>query len=162
MRNILIGSVVVFLFLAALTVAFSSGSAALGMQQNDSQVKLAATAGKIDKDGRQMITVKMHINDGWHAYANPVKNEDLEPNQTVVKVASPKKLQTVTVDYPKGQRHMTGKETYQVYEGSVEISASVVRVPGDTGPLEVTVSYVTCNDKKGICLPPESVKLEVK
>ena len=145
---------------AACLAITTRGGAAGG--QGDSQVKLTATAGKIDTDGRQTITIKMHVNDDWHAYANPVKNEDLEPNQTVVKVTTAKKLQDVSVVYPPGHRQMSGKESYQVYEGNVEILATVKRAAGDTGPLQVTVQYVTCNDKKGLCLPPESVKLEVK
>jgi DsbC/DsbD-like thiol-disulfide interchange protein len=143
----------------AFVIAASFGVAG---GQADSQVKLSATAGPIEKDGRQTVTIKMQINDGWHAYANPVKHEDLEPNQTVVKIASAKKLEDVSIAYPEGHRQTTGKETYQVYDGKVEIKAIVKRAPGDSGPLAVTVNFVTCNDKKGICLPPESVKLEVK
>jgi DsbC/DsbD-like thiol-disulfide interchange protein len=152
----------VCLVLAALALASLQTVIAADPGQGDSQVKLTATAGKIDKDGRQTITIKMHINDGWHAYANPVKNEDLEPNQTVVKIASAKKLEDVSVNYPAGQRQTVLKDSYHVYEGTVEILASIKRAAGDTGPLEVTVNYVTCNDKKGICLPPEAVKLQVK
>src|ERR1700722_15075312 len=152
----------VCLVLAAVACIALTPRGGAGAGQSESHVKLTATAGKIDKDGRQTITIKMHVNDDWHAYANPVNNEDLEPNQTVVKVTSAKKLEDVSVAYPPGHRQMSGKESYQVYEGNVEILASVKRAAGDTSPLQVTVQYVTCNDKKGLCLPPESVKLEVK
>jgi Disulphide bond corrector protein DsbC len=146
------------LVIGTLAVAAPAGG------QMESHVKLTATAGKVDKDGRQTISIKMQIDPDWHAYANPVKNDDLEPNQTVIKVTGPKnkKLDDVSITYPAGQRHMTGKETYQVYEGSVEFLATVKRTSGDTGPLELTVNYVTCNDKKGVCLPPETVKIDVK
>jgi hypothetical protein len=144
----------------ALVVASDSLSAAGG--PGESHVKLAATAGKIDKDGNQTITIKMQIGEDWHAYANPVKNEDLEPNHTIVKIVGTKKLQEVSIDYPAGDRHLFEKETFQVYQGNLEIKANVKRAAGDTGPLEVTVQYVTCNDKMGICLPPETVKLQVK
>jgi DsbC/DsbD-like thiol-disulfide interchange protein len=154
-------SIMCFVFGAFTLAALTSGVRA-GHDMGESQVKLTVTAGKIDKDGRQSITIKMHISDGWHAYANPVKNEDLEPNQTVVKITSAKKLEDVSVSYPAGQRQTVLKDSYQVYEGNVEILATVKRAPGDTGPLDVTVNYVTCNDKKGICLPPEAVKLQVK
>jgi hypothetical protein len=161
-RSSLLSFASICLVLAAVAcIALTTRGGAVA-SQNESHVKLTATAGKIDKDGRQTITIKMRVNDDWHAYANPVKNEDLEPNQTVVKVTSAKKLEDVSVVYPEGHRQMSGKESYQVYEGNVEILASVKRVAGDTGPLQVTVQYVTCNDKKGLCLPPESVKLEVK
>jgi DsbC/DsbD-like thiol-disulfide interchange protein len=158
-RPALLSRVDVWFVLAAAVLACGVTAAA---DMGESQVKVTATAGKIDKDGRQTVTIKMHINDGWHAYANPVKNEDLEPNQTVVKITSAKKLEDVSVNYPSGQRQTFLKDTYQSYEGDVEILASLKRAAGDTGPLEVTVHYVTCNDKKGICLPPESVKLQVK
>jgi DsbC/DsbD-like thiol-disulfide interchange protein len=144
----------------ALVVAPESLSAA--GQQAESHVKLAATAGKIDKDGNQIITIKMQIGEDWHAYANPVKNEDLESCHTIVKIVGTKKLHEVSIDYPAGDRNVYNKEAYQVYQGNVEIKANIKRAAGDTGPLEVTVQYVTCNDKMGICLPPESVTLQVK
>jgi Disulphide bond corrector protein DsbC len=128
----------------------------------DSHVKVTATAGNIDKDGRQTITIKMDIHDDFHVYANPVKYEDLEPAQTVVKISSAKKLEEVTVYYPAGERQSIQKDSYQIYEGNVEILAIVKRAAGDTGPLEVTVRYQKLNDKKGICFLPEAVKLQVK
>jgi DsbC/DsbD-like thiol-disulfide interchange protein len=148
--------------LAAAALALGGVPSAAAGGKKESQVKVTATAAKIDKDGRQAITIKMHINDGWHAYANPVKNEDLESVQTVVKIVGSKNLDKVDIAYPAGKRHMTGTESYHVYEGDVEIIATVKRAAGDTGPLEVTVKYQTCHDKKMLCLPPESVKLEVK
>jgi Disulphide bond corrector protein DsbC len=68
----------------------------------------------------------------------------------------------VSIDYPKGLKHVDKilKETFYVYEGSVDIVATVKRAANDTGPLAVTVKYVICNDKE--CKPPETVKLDVK
>jgi len=148
------------LVLGALALAAATSLGRTAGSQPESHVKLAATAGKIDRDGTQTITIKMRVDKDWHAYANPVKHEDLGPNQTVVKIASAKKLENVSIAYPEGRRHMSGKESYQVYEGTVEIYATVKRAAGDTGRLQVTVNYVTCNDN--LCLPPETVKLEVK
>ena len=117
-------------------------------------------AAKTDKDGRQIITIKMNIKQGWHAYANPVKNETFEPNRTEVKITGAKKLEQVAIAYPPGQKLVDGQEVFQVYEGVVDITATVKRAASDSGPLVVTVKYVTCNDK--MCLPPETVTLRVK
>jgi DsbC/DsbD-like thiol-disulfide interchange protein len=152
------GASVVFL---ALAVAIG-GAPALGAggKKTESQVKLTALASKIDADGRQVVTITMDINSGWHAYANPVQFEDLEAAQTTVKISSATKLQEVKVKYPEGKRHTVGKDTYFAYEGKIEITAAIKRAAGDTGPLDVTVKYMTCN--KTMCLPPEQVKLQVK
>jgi DsbC/DsbD-like thiol-disulfide interchange protein len=146
--------------LACATLVFAANTQ--GEQGGDkmpSKVKLKATTSKIDKNGQQVVTIKMEVDKDWHAYANPVQNELLEAAQTTVEVKSNKKLDAV-VAYPQGKKHVDGKESYYIYEGQLEIMATVKRPPGDTGPLEVKVSYMTCNDK--ICLPPESVVLNVK
>src|SRR5580765_2268 len=88
--------------------------------KTETLVVLSATGGKIDKNGQQTITIKMQVAKGWHAYANPVKNEDYETNHTVVKVTSAKNLQKVDINYPAGHSlvidEMT-KERIQAYEG---------------------------------------------
>jgi DsbC/DsbD-like thiol-disulfide interchange protein len=144
--------------IAAATLALPSTSVSAGGKKDESQVKFAATATKPDKDGVQTVTIKMEINNGYYAYANPVLNEDLEPTQTVVKVAGAKKSD---VAYPSGKKKTDQNISYMIYEGTVEITATVTRAPGDTGPLDVTVKYAVCS-VKGFCLPPEQVKLQVK
>jgi DsbC/DsbD-like thiol-disulfide interchange protein len=151
----------IFLLASAMAIAAAGGTLA-AQGKDESYVKVTAKSGKVDKDGWQVITIKMDVDKDWHAYANPVQNPDLEPNKTLVKVTSAKKLEDVQVEYPKGKRETDGKDSYFVYKDSVEIQAKVKRSAGDSGPLEVTVKYVICNDKKGLCLPPDSVKLEVK
>jgi hypothetical protein len=127
-----------------------------------SYVKLSASAGKPDDDGRQVVTVTMEIEKPWYAYANPVDNEELAAGQTHVRIAGPKgKLEEVKVVYPPGKEKKLGKDTFKVYEGKVSIVSQVRRARGDTGPLEVTVEYMTCNPE-GQCLPPEKVKLKVE
>jgi DsbC/DsbD-like thiol-disulfide interchange protein len=154
----LAGASVVLLALAVVI----GGPPALGAggKKTESQVKLTATASKIDGDGRQVVTITMDINKGWHAYANPVQFELLEEAQTKVNISSATKLQEVKIKYPEGKRYVEGKDTYFAYEGKVEITATIKRAAGDTGPLDVTVKYMTCN--KTMCLPPEQVKLQVK
>jgi DsbC/DsbD-like thiol-disulfide interchange protein len=145
---------------AGVCIAIFAATLATASDYGESNVKLTASAAKIDKDGRQIITIKMNIKQGWHAYANPVKNETFEPNRTEVKLTGAKKLEEVSIAYPPGQKLVDGPEVFQVYEGVVEITATVKRTAGDAGPLAVTVKYVTCNDK--MCLPTETVTLAIK
>lgn len=154
-------------FLAAIALAFATvvvaadSNADLGGDKMPSQVKLTATASKVDKEGRQVVTIKLKVNKDWHAYANPVKNELLEAAQTTIEIKTGKKLDA-TIAYPQGKKVIDGKESYYIYEGDVEILATFKRPTGDTAPLEVKVNFMTCNDKTGICLPPESVVVQVK
>jgi hypothetical protein len=150
--------------LTAWALGGSFGAAPAGGGQDPSHVKLTATAGKIDKDRLQVVTIKMKIDADWHAYANLVKNELLESAQSTVEIKSAKKLQDVTLVYPPGKlvKDEVTKDTYFIYEGEVEILATVKRAEGDVGPLEVKVNYMTCNDKLGKCLPAESVVLNLK
>jgi DsbC/DsbD-like thiol-disulfide interchange protein len=150
------------LLVAVATVSSVATVAGAGGQKQESQVKLTATAGKVDAEGRQVVTITMDINAPWHAYANPVHFEDLEAAQTTVKITSAAKLADVKIAYPPGKLYIDDLRRYRhyIYEGKVEIQASVKRASGDTGPLDVSVKYMTC--KKNFCLPPEQVILQVK
>jgi DsbC/DsbD-like thiol-disulfide interchange protein len=154
-----LASVSLLLGTAALLLG-SNPAARAGGKKEESKVKLTATASPIDKEGKQVVTISMEIDKGWHAYANPVQFEDLEGAQTTVKITGANKLQDVKIDYPTGKRETVGKDTYFIYEGKVEIKATVKRAAGDSGPLDVSVKFMTCN--KNMCLPPEQVKLQVK
>jgi len=148
--------------LALAAMAWTAGAASAGKQdKQETHVKVTATAGKIDKDGFQTVTVLMDIESPWYAYANPTGNANVESVRTKVAITGKNKLQKVDVTYPPGKRKTLGDESYNAYEGKVEITAKVQRAPGDTGPLDVSVKYSTCHPK-GICLPPEEVKLQVK
>ena len=121
---------------------------------------VSVKADKAGADGKQTIVVTLDINSGWHAYANPVGNEDFENNATVIKVSGKDKV-AIKVDYPKGK----AKEdkvvgNYNIYVGKVDIPVTVQRASGDTGPLEVSVRFMTCSFK-GFCLPAETVKVTV-
>lgn len=144
----------------ALAVAGLPGGIHAGGKE-PSNTKVTAKAGAIGKDGLQTVTVTMEIAAPWYAYANPVGNEDLESARTKIIITSANKLQDVKVNYPAGKAKSLGDIKYHAYEGKVDITAQVIRAPGDTGPLDVTVKYMNCNPK-GICLPPEEVKLQLK
>jgi thiol:disulfide interchange protein len=151
------------LLLGALALALGSTAApraAAGTKKT--YTKVTAKATKPDAEGRQTVTVTMAIEKPWHAYANPVGLPDFEGNRTEVKIASKGgKLEDVKIQYPRGKEEKDAVVgNYRIYEDKVTITGQVRRARGDTGPLEVTVKYVTCNPK-GQCLPPETVKLTV-
>jgi DsbC/DsbD-like thiol-disulfide interchange protein len=134
--------------------------AGAGGKKDESQVKLAATATKLDAEGRQVVTISVNVNSGWHIYANPVQFKDLEAVQTTVKITSANKLHEVKISYPPGKRHTLDKDTFYIYEGKIEITAIVKRAGGDVEPLDVSVKYMSCTDK--VCKMVEQVTLQVK
>ena len=143
---------------AALAACLMLGSAHAGGKKSDAEVKVSIAAGKPDTAGKQVITIELDINKGWHIYSNPVGNDDLAAAQTEVKVSGKTKPASVKIDYPKGQiinDKVVGK--YGVYEDKIAIKATVQRAEGDTGPLEVSVKFQACNDK-GSCLFPATVR----
>jgi DsbC/DsbD-like thiol-disulfide interchange protein len=138
------------------------GAASAGdAKESKDAVKITATAGKPDADGKQTVTIAVDIDRGWHLYANPVKNEDMVNSQTVVKFLPGAKLEDVQIKYPEGKEKKDADVgNYQIYEGKVEITANVRRAKGDTSPLEVSVQISACDEKK--CLMPSTVKIKVE
>jgi DsbC/DsbD-like thiol-disulfide interchange protein len=136
-----------------------SGDGRAGGQKEPDHVKVSATATRPDGEGRQVVTVTLEIDKDWHTYANPVKNDDLDGARTRVKVSSAKDLQAASVAYPPGKLHKYGKDTMLIYEGKVEIRATIQRAAGDTGPLDVVVDYMVCDVSK--CIPGK-VQLQIK
>jgi len=111
-------------------------------------------------DGKQVVTVDLKIESGWHIYANPPGVDDLAPVQTTVNVSAKVKPRQIKIDYPEGKLiddPAVGK--YKVYEDKAAIKATVVRGTGDTGPLEITIRFQACNEKT--CLLPAIKKLTV-
>jgi uncharacterized protein len=131
-------------------------------QENKSEGKVAASAEKPDADGKQVITITLDVEKGWHAYANPVKNDDFVDCQTDVKLTGKKALDSVQIDYPPGKLVVDAKTgaKYYTYEGKVTIKATVKRAKGDSDPIQVTVKYQECNGNT--CKMPAKVNLEVK
>jgi len=131
-------------------------------KKSDSVVKVTAKGGKADADGKQTVTVTIHIEKGWHIYANPVGDDSLKPVQTVLTVTGKEKPQDVKVEYPAGKtiKDADLKIEYKTYEDKVEIKALVQRAKGDNGPLEASVKIQACGDKN--CLLPATVKVPVE
>jgi uncharacterized protein YyaL (SSP411 family) len=131
----------------------------------DDPVKLSATVtpAQPGPDGRQTITLVMEIAQGWHAYANPPGNDSVIP--TTVTITAKHKPEEVKVNYPPGKELKDpdlGLKVF-VYEGKTVIKVALRRpqVGGqpDASPLELSVRYQVCDDKR--CLPPRTVKVPV-
>ena len=124
------------------------------------KVKASAAAGKIDADGKQTVTIALIIAKGYHIYANPVKNEDFESLQTVVKIRAGTKPARADVKYPAGKVFQAYGITYIYYDERVDIKAVLQRTPGDDSPLEIEV-WFSARDDVG-CLPPATIRLSPK
>jgi Disulphide bond corrector protein DsbC len=132
-----------------------------GALTSESKVKIKTEAGKIGDDGKQTVTLELDIDKGWHLYANPVNNKDLENAQTVVTIKGGAALKDVKIDYPAGKLDKDKDlGPYNIYEDKVVIKVQVVRTPGDSSPLEVTLDIQACSGTK--CLLQSNVKLTVK
>src|ERR1019366_4835307 len=86
---------------AALAFAWSAQSDAGGANKSESKVKASVEASKVDKDGKQTVTITLAIEKSWHLYANPVNHDFLEGAQTTVKIKG--KASEVRVKYPEGK-----------------------------------------------------------
>jgi len=151
-------SIVKAVLLAGLTAVAVSAPALAAPLKSDSVVKATAAAEKPDADGKQVVTLTLTIDKGWHLYANPVGSEDFASVQTVVKVKAKGALDNVKVAYPAGKEVKDATlGAYKVYEDKATITITANRAKGDDSPLELTVKVQACNEKT--CLLPSEVKL---
>ena len=147
--------------IAAVVLALGALAGAAQLKKSDTVVKAEAKADPVGADGKQLVTITLTIDKGWHLYANPVGNADLADSQTTVSVSSKNKVQDVKVEYPEGKLvkdKVVGD--YKTYEGKVTIKATVSRAKGDTEPLEVAVKVQACSESQ--CLLPATVNLTAK
>jgi len=143
-----VAGLAVLLAVAGLVVAQGAG---------ESPVKVSVKSGKTAA-GKDEIIVILNIAKNWHVYANPVDLQDLQGAETIVKVAGKGDV-NAEVKYPQGtvvDDKLVGK--YRVYKGEVAIPVYVQRSAGG-GPLEVSVRYQACDDKR--CLAPVTFKQTV-
>jgi DsbC/DsbD-like thiol-disulfide interchange protein len=145
--------------LALLTLAATPQALAQG-KKSDSVVKVTAKTDKPAADGKQVVTVTLAVDKGWHVYANPVGLEDLAPVQTTITIEGKAKPESVKVDYPPGKLVKDAVVgNYKVYKDKTSIKVTVVRAKGDSGPLEVKVKVQSCNEKT--CLLPATITVKV-
>jgi DsbC/DsbD-like thiol-disulfide interchange protein len=129
-------------------------------KESKDAVKVTATADKPDGSGNQNVTITLDIDPKWHLYANPVKNEDMVSAQTVVKLAAGAKLEDVKITYPPGKQKKDSAGTYDIYEGKVEIKATIRRAKDDNSPLDASIQVSACDEVK--CLLPSTIKIKVE
>ncbi|HEV3258575.1 MAG TPA: protein-disulfide reductase DsbD domain-containing protein [Gemmataceae bacterium] len=140
---------------------------AQGHKRTRDMAHITAGAAVATADGRQAVTVAFQIAKDWHLYANPVQDKNLKlPDyfsgvETTITASISGKPVAIQVAYPEGTL-VQCKEyggAFRVYEDGVRIQAVAQRVPGDTGPLEISVRCQACNDILHTCLPPETIKV---
>jgi hypothetical protein len=148
----------------ATGLLFAPSLVAADFKESKDAVKITATADKPNAEGLQTVTIAIDIQQPWHLYANPVRNEDMVGSQTVVKLSQAGKNlkpEDVKIKYPAGREVKDPTAgTYWIYEGKVEITAVVQRGKEDTAVLEVAVQLSACDESK--CLLPSNVKLKAE
>jgi DsbC/DsbD-like thiol-disulfide interchange protein len=150
---------ILFLGAGLATLALNAAPAAAQATKSDSVVKIETAADKPDADGKQVVTLKLAIDKGWHLYANPIP-KDFPGIPVEVKFAGKTKPAGFKVDYPEGKEVKDATiGDYKVYEDKAEIKITVQRAKDDAGPLELNVKLQACTDKK--CLLPATVKVSV-
>jgi DsbC/DsbD-like thiol-disulfide interchange protein len=147
----------------AISLMLIAYGAAQGQgKRSDAVVKVAAKSSTPDSDGKQIVTVTLTIEKGWHIIANPPGDDELKTYQTVVSVTAKQKLKDVKIEYPRGKKVTCNrlKVVYRVYDDTVKIKAVVYRCKGDTGPLEASVTMQAFTDLVGY--PQATVKVPVE
>jgi DsbC/DsbD-like thiol-disulfide interchange protein len=140
-----------------LAVLLASPNARAGGKASDSKVKIKAASQK-GSDGATLVKLNLSIEKGWYIYANPVGNDDLASNATVVTVKGVKDSD-LKVLFPKPKTKVDKTiGNYNYYDGDVTIEATVRNA---SGPLEFHVQVNSCNFERGVCLAPGTVKVTV-
>lgn len=158
--------VVISLVLAMLTLAdaFEADDPFhVGRKRLPPAVAVEAKADKPDTDGNQLVTVTLRIRERHYLFAPlHLQPKDFPPRPDVtVAVDAGEKPLSAKVEYPLGRKisdNIVGD--YYIYEGTVTIKAHIVRVKGDTSPLNVVVEYMPF-DAAGCRFPRETVKRSV-
>jgi len=147
---------------ALLGLGLMAMTSALCSQDEETKVVKATVKVTPSKmEGTQDLTLTLDIATPFHIYANPVGLEDLENVQTSIMVGGKTPHKSVKANFPKGKLvkdKLVGD--HYIYEGKIVIPVKVVRAEGDKGPLDITIKYQACDEKR--CLAPSSIKIELK
>jgi hypothetical protein len=151
-----------FVLTLVLGTMLFSGQLSLSMEQpkhtSASKVKAEIVGVKSDANaGTQQVTIKLIIDKGYHIYANPVENEEFRGTETTVTVTSAHKPLEVKTTYPPGKVLALARTRLKIYQGQITLTTVVRRAPGDTTPLQITISVQATNEEFG--LPPAQIKL---
>lgn len=147
------------LYAGPITISPASADprAVQGAVRSDSKVKVTASAEKPGADGKQVITLTLAIEKGWHIYTNTLP-PDFAGVATTVTVESVKP-EDVKIEYPEGKLVKSSEGDYTIYEDKAVIKATVTRPRDSTTPLQINVKVQACSDKS--CLQPGTVKVTV-
>lgn len=140
--------------------------------KSETKVKANLTATKLDKEGKQTITITLEIEKGWYIYANPTKaNTAAElivgENRTHVAFVAKGKVDA-QVKYPEGKLKteviLKEEGRWYIYQDKVTIIADVRR-SADVKELEAVVEVNACligkDGKTSTCLPQGKIVLKV-
>ena len=119
-------------------------------------VKAKLTVGG-EKDGKRKVIVSLTVAAGWHIYANVVSNETLLDSRTEMTLYVDGKVQKTAILYPNGKPIKDSvSDMYNVYEGTVELSATVAA--SQSAKIEARVKVIACNDRS--CLLPSTIMVK--
>jgi hypothetical protein len=123
-------------------------------------VTISVTAEKPDRDGKQTVTVKLHVASSFYILGNPVEDEDLEDVKTSIRVYAAGKLVEATVQYPKGKLVEPGAGLkHRIYEGEVVCKVVIARTKANPGPFEIVTDLRAANAIKP--LRPSRIKKDL-
>jgi hypothetical protein len=108
-------------------------------------IELNAEPIKLDAEGREVVTIRMHIKPKFFVYATPQPVNELEPVDAKLTVKSKDPKTRAIVVYPKGREEKEGPFRWSIYEGTLAFVAIVQRAPGDDSPLECTLRFRPMN-----------------
>jgi uncharacterized protein len=151
--------------LGAVALVASAAAQSPTPKKEDHQVKPEAhlSVEQLPAGDKCRILVRLKVTPGWHIYANPAANKEDTP--TVVEFTGKLGTKLTQIKYPKGDKYDPGEglPVQSVYEGQVDIFATL-EVPasasGQTEEMEILVKYQACDDSN--CLRPTQVRLAGK
>ncbi len=128
------------------------------VEESKDKVKAQAQViGESSPPPRKVVKVTLVIEDGWHVNANPATLESFIPTSVDVQTNPPSRLQ---VSYPKGKKLDTVLGPIDVFEGTVDIVATVESEKLiDDSKMRVLLQVQAC--KADICYPPSKIVLNV-
>jgi uncharacterized protein YyaL (SSP411 family) len=123
-------------------------------------VEAFPAAGEVPTGTSLAVTLRLRVQQGWHANSNRPVQDYLEP--TTLTLRADKSMKLAKVDYPPGEEVVLGGQPCSAYSGTVEIAA-VVAVAADAPPgaatLTLELRVQPCSERE--CLPPQTHALTI-
>jgi DsbC/DsbD-like thiol-disulfide interchange protein len=145
--------------LALVAVVLVASPALAQPKKSEDAVKVSVKS-EAAKGDKKVVTLTLDVAKGWHTYANPVGNKDLESATTIVSFKAGGKAVKADIKYPEGKVHKDSVVgDYKIYEGSFTVTATL-DLAGATEPIEGEIAIQVCDEKK--CLQPGKIKVKVE